>query len=266
VTVDLIVRAGFSQSFSRAPFNVLAPAGESVSFGGSLPTITTSNPDILPRTSDNYDISAEYYIDEGKGILAAAIFYKKIENDFITVTETIDYDLGAALGGVQQVDIKRPGNSDFEVNVYGLELNLVKSLSFLPVPGFSISANATFLDTNGRDPNGNKLDTLLAQANEVYNVALLYSGHNIDARLAYNNTGKNLFQIRGNPDEHVYIDRHQQIDLKISYAVTNKLGVSFNAWNLTDEERHESAGRFNELPRRIEQYGRAFFGGVSYSY
>ena len=261
-TNDIIVRAGFSQSFSRAPFNVLAPAGESVSFGGTLPTVRTSNPDILPRTADNYDLSAEWYIDEGLGLLSAAFFYKNIENDFITVTETENFDFG---DGLQLVDITRPGNSQFDTDVFGLELNVIKTLDFLPVPGFSISANATWLDTDGRDPNGTELDTLLGQANEIYNVALIYTGFNIDARLAYNNTGRNLFQIRGNPDQHVYIDKHQQLDLKVSYAVTDKIGVSFNAWNLTDEERFESSGRFNELPRRIEQYGRAFFVGASYS-
>ncbi|WP_298090293.1 TonB-dependent receptor [uncultured Sphingomonas sp.] len=152
--------------------------------------ITGGNPNLRPLTSNNYDLSLEWYFSR-TGSLTAAIF-RRDANGFISATP-INYD-DPAYGRVRFTRPENTGNTRFD----GAE---VQFTSFLDIDGlpdwakaFGVQANATYVDSKG------DLATALAGSPNVagrqlrfngvskwaYNLVGLFERPFFSARLAYN--------------------------------------------------------------------------------
>lgn len=84
VTDDVILRAAYSQTIGRPQYTAMIGgtnlnAGARV--GGGIGS--TGNAGLLPLESENYDLSAEWYYDEGSYI-SLGIFTKTVTNDILT--------------------------------------------------------------------------------------------------------------------------------------------------------------------------------------
>jgi TonB-dependent receptor len=91
VTDDIVLRAAFSKTISRADYGSLQ-GGTTINTGGSLSGYSgnSGNPGLEPLESINYDISAEWYYDEGSYV-SLGLFKKDVTN-WIT-TGTVDSDI-----------------------------------------------------------------------------------------------------------------------------------------------------------------------------
>ena len=83
---DVIGRFSYSRSIARPPIGALSPAR---SFVGN-PTVrnrtaTSGNPALLPYVSDNFDLSVEWYYDEGS-YAAVGYFRKRVDNFIVGTT------------------------------------------------------------------------------------------------------------------------------------------------------------------------------------
>lgn len=279
VMSDVRVRAAYSRSLGRPRFDDLAPRGESIDTRPTTPVVSRSNPELKPRQSDNFDLSAEWYLDDGQGIFSIGVFYKNIKNEFFTVRERRMLDIGS---GPQEVLVTQPVNLQNPVKIKGIELNFVKNLDFLPSPldGFGVSLNATLLDPEWKVPNTTTnaaldlnqdglLDiqpyrsplTLRRSAKHVINASLFYDKGPFTGRIAYTRTGMQLDGLTINePERDNYWLPLDKVDLQIGYQLNKRIKFGFEVQNVTGAGRRENIGLNQELVQTgIADSGRAFF-------
>jgi len=100
VTDDIILRGALSKTISRAGYDQLQ-GGTTINTGGSLSGYSgnTGNPALKPLESINYDISAEWYYEEGSYV-SLGLFRKDVTNWITTATVNSDiYTLPNPLDG-----------------------------------------------------------------------------------------------------------------------------------------------------------------------
>ena len=87
---------------------------------------------------------------------------------------------------------------------------------------------------NGADPTQNQF--ALVGLSDSFNVTAIYEKHGISARLAYNWRAKYLSAInRGASRNPVYVAPFGTLDLDITWDITERIAVSFEAINITSE-------------------------------
>ena len=156
----------------------------------NLRNISGGNPDLNPLTSDNYDLSLEWYFSRS-GSLTGAIFRRDAQG-FISRIARVGVDVGY---GPSRLDLpENTGRTRFQ----GAEVSFT---SFLDIDGlpdwakaFGIQANGTYVDSSG------DLATALAAAPNIAggrrpftgvsewtgNLVALYERPFFSARMAYN--------------------------------------------------------------------------------
>ncbi|WP_111642812.1 TonB-dependent receptor [Marinimicrobium alkaliphilum] len=196
LTDKVQVRAGFTQTRTRPEFAALNPAmriDQVVSTGPENPNAPESeidafgsagNPDLEPLTSDNYDLSIEYYFSDS-GYVSLAAFYRDLfgfTNHYTRRIEDPEY------GTVQ---LSRPENAG-EGSITGYELNVQTFLDFLPGAwsNIGVMANTTYMDGKNREPDGEgnfgEYVELIGLSEWTYNAAVFYEDGAFTTRLSYN--------------------------------------------------------------------------------
>ena len=90
---DRVVRFSYSESMARTGLQNLTSALTYGSRGYTQPTVSGGNPDLEPLTSENFDLSYEWYYAEGS-YLAINYFRKEIDN----FEDAGEFDLGNLYG------------------------------------------------------------------------------------------------------------------------------------------------------------------------
>lgn len=179
-----------------------------------------SNPFLKPTTSNNFDLSAEYYFSK-TGSLTLALFNKQLRD--IVVGQTSQYRLKDTAGTEHAFTITSPTNGA-KGYARGLEVGFQRYFDMLPgwLSGFGVQANYTYitskqklysplsmaaycsgldsttaaisLSLNGCDTDARTFKDLPLQnlSRNAYNLALLYDYGPLSARLAYSWRGKYL--------------------------------------------------------------------------
>jgi TonB-dependent receptor len=265
---DIKLRAAYARTIGRPRFADAATRGEVLSDTGTQATLTRSNPDLRPRQSDGFDISGEWYIDGGAGILNVGLFYKRIKGEIFTYGALED----VVINGVSRnVLVTQARNSPNPVKVKGIEIGLTKQIPF--APGFSVSANATLLDVDFPVTLGDlsviNAPGLPEQANRLFNVSLLYDKGPLHGRIAWNHTGvlwDTRFSNFTNANEF-YRNRFQPtintIDLQVRYDVSDAFSITLEAQNITDEGLGQNIGRDQEFRLATIDYAPAVLIGAS---
>lgn len=259
---NLVYRAAVTRAIGRPNYETLAPFVEIEDAQSDEPAVTMGNPDLLPLYSTNLDFSVEYYVGN-RGVLAAAVFYKKIKNP---IYETTLSGQDGVFGGLtlENAEVSSWANAD-QATVKGLELNAQYELSMLPSPfdGFNVSANITFVDSEATGlPNRDDSVPLINQADQVASAQLSYEKYGFSARLAYTYRSSSLDEVNGEDAEgDVYLDSLGQWDLKFSYAFDPRITVFMEGSNLNDAAMRTYVGQRNRLGEK-EIYGWSVRMGV----
>ncbi len=265
VTEDVVLRASYADVMSRPGLSTLSPGGSVDPFNL---TVSYGNPFIDPFRATNYDLSAEYYFDEG-ALLSLAYFIKDIESFPTSETVTLNWqEVGlpdSVLGGQANI----VNNSDFEVRrsinggggkLDGYEVQYQQKLDFLPGPqwvqNFGVLANMTFVDA---DVN------LTGQSDRSSNFTVYWEDDVFSARISMANRSEFTTSFNSNPNKQRYVDGTTHIDFSASYNVSENLKISIEGINLTDEPivamvSPNVGGRV----WNVTQTGRQFFIGASY--
>jgi len=161
VRENFLARVAYAKTYGRPDFTNIVPNSTIDEFDledGADPTlirgrITIRNTGLKPWTADNYDLSLEYYTDQG-GLISAGVFYKEIRNFFgsavrvATPANLQEVGLGPEYAGWElSTQFNLPGLA----SVRGAEFNLRHSLRPLGAWGrhFQAFANATKLELEG---------------------------------------------------------------------------------------------------------------------
>ncbi|MDP1026651.1 TonB-dependent receptor [Sphingomonas sp. KR1UV-12] len=152
--------------------------------------INAGNPNLRPLTSNNYDVSLEWYFSR-TGSLTGAVF-RRDANGFISPITVFQDD--PVYGRVRYTQPENLGNTRFQ----GAELAFTSFLDIDGLPdwakGFGIQANGTYIDAKGdlsstlRDnPNvAGRQQRFNGVSKWAYNLVGLYERPFFSARLAYN--------------------------------------------------------------------------------
>ena len=277
-TDDVLLRAAYTRTIGRPNFEYIK-RGEAYSAPDdtdpSDPRISISrgNPDLKPLVSDNFDISAEYYFDNGGSLISIAGFYKDVDDLIYIVTEEIpDFEYE---GNLYTATVNQPVNAT-GASVYGVEFGLRKDFAdLLPAPfdGFVFDANATWIGSeftyinaegDERDPGG-----WVNQPELMLNAQLSYEYGPFGAKIAYSWVDEYLSNILADSGDvyDVYAQPNGVIDMQARYELTDRITILGEVQNVT-EEKLEFNRRFptGDLLSGNTQRGRVVWLGVNFQY
>ncbi len=247
------LRFAASMSVGRPPFGAEALHGGTLNTTSATPTLATGNPDLKPRRAFNLDLGHEWYFDGGKGMFAIDGFYKWIRN------ELYNYGTYQNIAGVSEpVLVTEYQNAKALTRAYGLEASFAHDLDFIApeLAGFGVSANITLsrahLPLTLSDGSVRVMNHLAEQPGRIVNASLYYDKGRIHGRVAWNYLGK-LWDDRfpNFTPAGFYANRFQQptnnVDLQVSYDVTSRFSISFDAQNLTAQGMSYRYGNNQEI-------------------
>ncbi|MEH6518204.1 MAG: TonB-dependent receptor [Halioglobus sp.] len=264
-----VARASYGKSIARPDLNGLRPITTVSDFRPGVATASSGNPGLNPYISDNFDLSYEWYYDEGS-FLSAAFFFKQVDDYIITdVQNDVILDVngnpllnpeGRYVPTAQNEQaiavVSQPGDpvADFQVTrllnseereIKGLELNIQHMFG---ESGFGMQANLTVVDSDAEfdsDNLGNQ--AILIGLSDSANLVGFYESDRFSVRLAANWRDEFLFatsQLRAT-NEPVYTEEYLQWDFSSSYNINDNYSVSFEVLNIFGEDVRQH-GRYDE--------------------
>ena len=273
------VRAAANKNINRPALSALAVTGSVYREPGKT-TVSNGNPYLKPYTSNNYDLSAEWYFGR-IGMLAVGVFHKDIKNLVVTQTDlgvpysvtglplslgATEYDAVPPLTPDTPVDYNHPVNLA-TAGLSGLELAAQTDFYFLPAPfnKMGVVANATFIASNSVQNKLNGPIVGLSPTNA--NLTLYYEDDDWGLRGSANHRsgymdarydGKNVTSQDG-------YKATTYVDAAAFYKLSDGLRLTFDAINLTDQREVQ----YNSIYKRLHnatQSGSTFLVGVDFQY
>jgi len=277
---DLIARVAASRTLTRPTLDSMSPVTviTTTRQGGDL-TSTSGNPALQPFSSDNLDLSLEWYYDDASYI-SAGYFRKNVSNFIVNSQENKTFELangslltdpstGSDTGAVDSSDDVAvftntlPNNGESAI-VDGWELAVQHTFA---ETGFGVMANATLVSSDAElDPSDISQVFALTGLSDSYNLVAFYEEGPFQTRLAWNwrdTFVQSLTQSNGNGP--TIVEEYAQLDLSGSYDLTENMTVFFEGINLTDEYVHKR-GRYENQLLLIENSGRRFALGIRGSF
>lgn len=218
--------------------------------------ISRGNPDLKAAKSINADISLEYYPDE-TSILSAGIYYKRIKDFIFTGGNQVT---APTQNGT--IEISQPQNGE-TAKIYGIELNMVKSLRGLasPFDGFGVEGNVTMQKSEaetGLEYRDGKSIRFVNTPHLIYNAALTYQKYGVETKLSYNYRGKFIESLRDNAVDK-WVRPNRSLDFHARYNFTRNFAMDFDVGNILNDWKYYTTKGDN--PAYMKDYletGRTF--------
>lgn len=263
LTDNLVAKASFSKSVSRPSFRDLRANKSTLRYDPIFNTasITGGNTDLEPRTSDNFDLSLEYYPNWVDGLFSIAVFRKDIADEvaiprvttqdvLITPTDDGAFEFGDTGPGAVTADLTEsiPINLD-EFTIEGVEVGaILNDFGFIhpSLEIFGASANYTYVGSDatvtrsGGDTR--ELPTLIGQPEHLVNAALFAQIDKFEARIAYNYQSEYLYTLSGSPADDDIWNERGIISAQVRYNLTDNFIIQARSNNLTGEEIDSRTG------------------------
>ena len=266
------LRAAATETYGRPEYGQLAE-NSSASVVGNQATETISNPNLKPRTSTNFDLSAEWYWQPG-ALASVAVFNKQIQNEIETINTITNNATVPLCTNPCTLTTTTSQNAGSAV-IQGVELSLADAkFDFLPwfLADFGGSANVSFIDFDSPNilmSNGSfrKLPQLLYSSKTIENFTLLYSHGPFSGEVTYNFTGK--MPISFNTSSKVndqWWAGISTVDAQVKYQVTDYLSFRVQGKNLFDSRPEKVVGLTQQLNYSALENGRAFYVGVGVTF
>ena len=224
----------------------------------------SGNPALEPLTSNNFDLSWEWYISDDTA-LSVAGYYKILETGLENVADTVAINFD---GAPVEVDILRQGNSDESSTLQGFELTGQHVFSTLPQPfdGFGVRAGINYAESDfeTEDPtsvDGNALADFVPPGNingysqTSLNASIFWENRVSSIRLAYRERSEYLKSFRIGPNR--YTERQGFLDFSFTYKLNKSIQLRLQALNILDEP--------NVFNRPVQDnVSEASYGGARY--
>lgn len=230
----------------------------------------TGSPYIDPWRANVYNTSLEWYFGEN-AMVGAGLFLINVGTSVEATQEQRSFEDadGVDRGHVANVNVSRNvGASD----LYGLELGYRHPWTFLEVPvldKMGVEFNYTYSESssNEYDIEG-KAFPLPSNSKHQTNLILWYDDQALNVRLAYNwRSEEFLGRVQLTTNETPlslgnWAEPAGYLDLSVNYWVTERLGLFFNANNLTETHKvsySQFESQFNSLWAQERRYS----GGIT---
>lgn len=263
LTSALRVQVAYTKTIGRPDFADFAPGRTSSLDSNGLPVISGTNPNLDPRSSSNYDLSAEYYLENG--LVSLALFHKDIAHETFSQRSQV-FDSNGALQLTQTV----PLNSG-SATVTGIEAAFVLDhMSFLPAPldRFGINANFTYLDGSWHvimsDGTSRNVGGLRNQPQWMGNLIVKYDLDPVDLTVAYRPRGRTFTGTFGTASTgDIWIEGTNQVDFTAGWKFNSNFRLTLEARNLTDVYTRQVTGLNDSVYNSVGN-GRSYFAGLRY--
>lgn len=277
---DFLVRGAVAKVITRPTLGNLTPGGSIDEFNFR---ISSGNPFIEPYRAWNYDLSLEYYFAPG-AIVSIAGFIKDISSFPVGSSLQVTYaqsGLPTSLltpgtpAYVAVVDGADP-NREFEfrtttngegATIKGVEIGLNLPFSAFadgPLSDFGVLGNMTFVDSKQDVNFGGQLieATFPGVSDFSANGTVYYDNGRFSIRIsgAYRsdyNTGNS-----GNGNFLQGFDSSFNLDAAIRYSLTDRIELTLDANNLTDEYRYRWTDNTARRNYENNHFGRIVMAGV----
>jgi TonB-dependent receptor len=253
---NLIARASYSKTIARPGFNQITA---SILIDPSADSVSQGNPDLKPTTSDNFDASLEYYLNDS-GIASIGVFDKELSN-YIVNKEEVGVSFpnnGLFAGFTGAAKVFTYGNIP---NAYarGVELNYQQKFSMLPgwLAGFGAGANYTYVDSSAELRPGDK-ELLPSTSQHTANLVLFYDLGAFNVNLGAYYVSKNIFGVGADPSTDIWSQPRFSLDLGATYALNSRMSLFFSAKNLTSTRLKFTEGPSNARPIQREFYDQSY--------
>ena len=285
ITPDFLIRLGAAKVMSRPGLGSLTP-GSTVAVAGGARTISTGNPNLDPIRATNVDLGFEWYFAEG-AMAGVGLFYKDIDTFIQTTRETRPFS-DSGLPAELLIGTGATPDSDFTytkpVNtpggeLKGVEVNYTQPFTFLPGnwSNLGVQLNYTWVDSQIQYINSTGQPVLKADltglSRNSWNATLFYEGKVFSGRVSATNRDDYLTQVTGtengfNLDGYHGMTGTTFIDASIRYAINEKLELSLEGMNLTNEASDEwvYSPATGQLPLQYTETGRQYMLGVRYKF
>jgi len=258
-TPSVVIRASANRTISRPPPGDLIPSLQ-VNAQLTQPAVVIGNPDLVPATSTNLDLSAEYYLPP-LGLLSAGVFRKEVDN--FVFSERTRLNAGPFAGFDEIRRVNGEGGK-----ITGLELAWSQQLTMLPgfLSGLGLQGNATFLSTEGAYPGREDEKLPLTRSPEwIGNVAVGYTAARFSARGSFMARSDRLIGVGGRPALDRYAESDRTLDFSTEYALPRYGTIFFHTRNLLNRADIEFQGTPGN-PVSTTFYGRQFNAGLKYEF
>jgi len=259
---QLVLRVAASKTISRPTLTDVSTRFAVTSQNIGTETISQGNPGLEAPESKNFDVSLEYYGNNGFSA-NAALFHKDISGfvgnrlvpQVITFTELAPENLPANLtAGQRTVDSSQPSNAE-SAEITGLEL----AGQYILDSGFGVQANVTLVESQAIF---NDIEADLENVSPLsYNVSAFFENDRLSARLSYNFREGYLATTQGLQNRSEFNDDYGQLDFSSSLNVNDNVSVFFDAVNLTEEATYIYSEEY-QIIRNYEENGRRVLFGV----
>ncbi|UGQ47297.1 TonB-dependent receptor [Massilia endophytica] len=275
---DFIARFGAAKVMTRPQLANLSPGG-TIATTGTL-SITTGNPFLKPFRAKTFDGSLEWYFQKN-AFLGLGLFQKNIDSYIQTLRTNVPYRetglpmslLPANFTGEEVFQVSAPVNTEGG-KLKGFELNYQQPFTFLPSWGrnFGTLLNYTWVKSKIQyliSPNASSTieDDLLNLSPRSWNATLYYDDGKFSARVSAAQRSSFLTRVPGQNNNDVEgKNKTFNVDLSVSYKVNDKLELTLEGVNLTNEENDQFISRARNSVVVNNVTGREFLAGLRYKF
>lgn len=245
----LVARVAATKTIARPDYSALAgglslspPSSPNDVGGGS-----SSNPNLRPIRSTNFDAALEWYYAP-RALLSASVYYMDLSS-YIgqgqSTQQFLTFDQAHPNGYMGNYLVTSPINT--KGSVKGLELAVEQPLG----ENFGINANVSF--TDAAESNGKPL---VGASRNVFNLVGYYENSHLNARIAYNYRSHffNGLDRRSAFNQ----DNTQSVSASVGWTFNDNFSVSLDGMNLTNQKLRYYADN-KDQPRGIYQNGRQYY-------
>ncbi|WP_158968619.1 TonB-dependent receptor [Paraglaciecola sp. L3A3] len=247
------INIGVSKTISRPSLDKLAPSiGEYVARTGAS-TAIRGNPQLQPYESINFDINWSWFFDD-KGLIDLTFYYKSVDN-FILQSVGFESLLAHPEGDFL---VSTPYNAD-STSFYGYEFVYQNQFESLPAPfdGTGIELRYTHVASDPLQANSSIREEIIEGLSDTLNLIFFYQTETFNASIIYNHRDEFVRKHSGLLGQPEMVDDYGQLDFKVSYQLSEKLGLFLEVQNLTNENLR-SFSLFNERLLSYEHHQRIF--------
>ncbi|KHK89925.1 TonB-dependent receptor [Novosphingobium malaysiense] len=285
ITPNLRLRFNYGETLRRPNFGDINP---NYSLTGDLTNVgygsgTAGTADLKPTHSKNYDLALEWYFERNSAIFVTG-FRREIQGLVVPLT-VLEYipNNGIVAGATDYFAITRPVNASDGV-LKGVEVGLTYFPTYLPsiLDGLGFQGSVTILDSKQNipmtDSAGNITGESTSQFFDVsklsYNATLAYDRGPFNARVSYvwrkgflHNNEARLF---ANPIG-VWYRPEDSLDVQLTWNVTDSIGITFDATNLTKSKQQnyykfDNVGNSQQFNLGTLQLARTFALGARFTF
>ena len=238
------VTASVARTVRRPRFDFISPALLEAELGDND---LVGNPLLKPETAWGGDLGYEHHIGR-TGVVGVNVFYRKV-NDLVEVANTGEE--GSEGPGTFVFQPRNTGDG----KVWGIELDLSTSLSFLGLPDTGVFGNLSLIDSEIRDFAGKR--RFNGQSKYVYNFGVIHNMRKFGAAFGatYRKQGTAIDRSLG---EEVRTTYGADLEIFVEKRFGNSFTIRAVGSNLLDGRKREAFNKFttleDQLDRNFDEY------------